>query len=147
MPRRPPTARRAAILDKLIARADIGVENYGPGAFAWRELDWESLHAKHPRLIMASISGYGRQGADSERTALDVIAQTQSGVMHTTGDEDGPPTPIGLAIGDANAGVHATTALGFALFHPERTGCGQHIDISMVDACSLCTIWISRDRR
>lgn len=123
-----------AILDELIARADIVVENYGPGVLERRGLDWQSLRAKHPKLVMASISGYGRVGAYSDRTAFDIVAQAQSGMMHVTGAKDGPPTPVGTSIGDVGAGVHAATGIGFALYHRERTGQGQHIDISMVDA-------------
>lgn len=122
------------ILDELIARADVVVENYGPGVLERRGLDWESLRAKHPRLVVASISGYGREGAYSDRTAFDIVAQAQSGIMHVTGAKDGPPTPVGTSIGDVGAGVHAATGIGFALYHRERTGRGQHIDISMVDS-------------
>jgi CoA:oxalate CoA-transferase len=122
------------ILDSLLERADVFVENYGPGVLERRGLDWASLHAKLPRLVMASISGYGREGAYSHRTAFDMIAQAQSGIMHITGSPDGPPMPVGTSIGDVGAGVHAATGIGYALFHRERTGKGQHIDISMVDA-------------
>jgi len=122
------------ILDSLLERADVFVENYGPGVLERRGLDWASLHARHPRLVMASISGYGREGAYSHRTAFDMIAQAQAGIMHMTGSPDGPPMPVGTSIGDVGAGVHAAAGIGYALFHRERTGKGQHIDISMVDA-------------
>ncbi len=123
-----------AVLDAAIARADVLVENYGPGVLARRGLDWETLHGRHPRLIMASISGYGRTSAYADRAAFDLIAQAQSGIMYLTGAPDGPPMPVGTSIGDVNAGVHATAGIGYALFHRERTGRGQHVDISMVDA-------------
>ncbi len=122
------------ILDSLLARADVFVENYGPGVLERRGLDWESLHAVYPRLVMASVSGFGRTGAYSDRTAFDLIAQAQSGLMYMTGERDGPPIPTGPSIGDVGAGVHAAAAIGFALFHRERTGRGQHADISMVDS-------------
>ncbi|MGI9624193.1 MAG: CaiB/BaiF CoA transferase family protein [Acidimicrobiales bacterium] len=122
------------VLDALIAKADILVENYGPGVLERRGLDWESLHVDHPRLIMASVSGYGRSGAYNDRTAFDLIAQAQSGIMYMTGPADGPPMPAGTSIGDVGAGVHATAAIGFALYHRERTGRGQHLDIAMVDS-------------
>jgi CoA:oxalate CoA-transferase len=127
-------ARGREVLDALLARADVFVENFGPGVLERRGLDWASLHARHPRLVMASISGYGRDGAYSHRTAFDLIAQAQSGIMHLTGSPDGPPMPVGTSIGDVGAGVHAATGIGYALFHRERTGQGQHVDISMVDA-------------
>jgi CoA:oxalate CoA-transferase len=123
-----------AVLDELLARADVFVENYGPGVLEKRGLDKDTLLAKHPRLIMASISGYGRTGPLSDRVAFDMIAQAQSGIMHVTGDPDGPPMPVGTSIGDVGAGVHAAAAIGYALFHRERTGEGQHLDISMVDS-------------
>jgi CoA:oxalate CoA-transferase len=122
------------ILDGLIARADILVENYGPGVLERRGLDWASLSKKHPRLVMASISGYGRDSAYSDRTAFDLIAQAESGIMFVTGEKEGPPTPVGTSIGDVGSGVHATAGIGFALYHRERTGRGQHVDIAMVDA-------------
>ncbi len=123
-----------AVLDELIARADVLVENYGPGVLERRGLDHDSLKAKHPRLIMASISGFGRKGPFSHKTAFDMIAQAQSGLMHMTGEAAGPPQAVGTSIGDVSAGVHALTAIGLALFHRERTGRGQHVDIAMIDA-------------
>ncbi len=126
--------RGRQVLDELIARADVVVENYGPGVLEKRGLGWADLHARHPRLIMASISGFGRHGSFSHKSSFDLIAQAYSGIMALTGPADGPPMPVGASIGDVSAGVHALAGIGFALFHRERTGRGQHIDISMVDA-------------
>lgn len=123
-----------AALDRLIARADVLVENYGPGVLERRGLDFASLHERHPRLVVASISGFGRQGPFSHKTSFDSIAQAYSGLMFMTGDADGPPQPVGTSIGDVSAGVHAVAGIGIALFHRERTGRGQHVDIAMVDA-------------
>lgn len=123
-----------AVLDELIARADVLVENYGPGVLEKRGLDYDSLQAKHPRLVMASISGFGRKGPYSHKTAFDLIAQAQSGLMHLTGPADGPPMFVGTSIADVSAGVHALTGIGLALFQRERTGRGQHVDIAMIDA-------------
>lgn len=128
------TEEGRAVLDKLIAEADVLVENYGPGVLEKRGLDQVSLRAKHPRLVVASISGFGREGAWSDRVAFDLIAQAQSGIMHLTGDPDGPPMPVGTSVADVTSGVHAAAGIGFALFHRERTGEGRHVDISMVDA-------------
>lgn len=122
------------ILDALLARADVFVENYGPGVLERRGLSWSGLAGRHPRLIMASISGFGREGPYSHKTAFDSIAQAFSGLMDLTGPPDGPPMPVGAPIGDVMAGVHAVAAIGLALFHRERTGRGQHVDIAMVDA-------------
>ncbi len=83
---------------------------------------------------MASISAFGRSGPLSHKVGYDFIAQAFSGVMHMTGHPDGPPVFVGMAIADVGSGVHAFAAIGYALYHRERTGVGQHIDISMVDA-------------
>lgn len=122
------------VLDRLIADADVLVENYGPGVLERRGLDWRTLTSKHPRLIMASISGFGRESALSHKTAFDLIAQAYSGILFLTGPTDGAPTPVGTSVADVTAGVHAATGIGFALYNRERTGLGTHIDISMVDA-------------
>jgi len=132
------------VLDALIARADVVVENYGPGVLERRGLDYRSLSAKHPRLIVASISGFGKGSGDetgrnapgpmSHKTAFDLIAQAYSGLLFLTGPIDGPPTPVGSSYADVMSGVHAVAGIGLALFHRERTGEGQHIDISMVDS-------------
>jgi CoA:oxalate CoA-transferase len=122
-----------AVIDRLIERADVLVENYGPGVLDKRGLGWESVRHRNPRLVMASISGFGRSGPYSDKPAFDLIAQAYSGLMHVTGPADGPPMPVGTSIGDVSAGVHAVAAIGLALFHRERTGRGQHADIAMVD--------------
>jgi CoA:oxalate CoA-transferase len=122
------------VIGRLIERADVFVENYGPGVLDKRGLDWASVRDVNPRLVMASISGFGRTGPYSDRPAFDLIAQAYSGIMHVTGPADGPPMPIGTSLGDVTAGVHAVAAIGLALFHRERTGRGQHVDIAMVDA-------------
>jgi CoA:oxalate CoA-transferase len=121
------------ILDALIAEADIVVQNYGPGVLERRGLDYASLVEKHPRLIYASISGFGRAGNHSHKTCFDLIAQSYSGLLNATGEEDGPPMPVGSSYADVTAGVHTLAAIGIALFHRERTGRGTNIDIAMVD--------------
>ena len=126
--------RGREVLDALLAEADIYVENYGPGIMAKRGLDFATLHAKHPRLIVATISGFGRDSAYSDKVAFDLIAQAYSGVLAMTGPADGPPMPIGTSLADVMSGVHAVAGIGLALYHRERTGRGQHVDISMVDS-------------
>ena len=83
---------------------------------------------------MASVSGFGQTGPLRDKPAFDFVAQAYGGIMHMTGDPDGPPTFVGIGLADTNAGVHAFAAVGFALFQRERTGQGCHLDISMVDA-------------
>ncbi len=122
-----------AIINELIDGADVFVENYGPGVLARRGFDWPQLSERNPRLVMAAISGFGRDSAWSDRPAFDIIAQAVSGQMYMTGAPDGPPMATGSSTADVMAGVHAATAIGYALFHRERTGRGQFIDIAMVD--------------
>ena len=122
------------LLRTLIPHVDVVIENYGPGVLERRGLDYEALRQLNPGLIMCSISAFGRQGPMSHLTGYDYIAQAFSGIMHMTGDPDGPPRFVGVAIADGVAGVHAFAALGCALLHRDRTGQGQYIDLSMVDA-------------
>jgi CoA:oxalate CoA-transferase len=82
---------------------------------------------------MASLSAFGRQSPLAHKTGYDMIAQSFSGLMHMTGDPDGPPTFVGIGIADVGSGVHTFAAIGYALYHRERTGVGQYIDIAMVD--------------
>ncbi|MDN5862495.1 MAG: CoA transferase, partial [Salinisphaera sp.] len=126
------------LLRRLAAQVDVVVENFGPGVLEKRGLDWDSLRALNPRLIMASVSAYGRHGPLSDKVGFDLMAQAFSGLSHMTGDPDGPPYWVAAAIGDVSAGVHTFGAVACALFHRERTGEGQHIDISMIDALYHC---------
>jgi crotonobetainyl-CoA:carnitine CoA-transferase CaiB-like acyl-CoA transferase len=126
--------RTIELLRALVAKADVVVENYGPGVLERRGLDYASLCKLNPRIVMASISAFGRSGPLSHKVGYDLIAQAFSGVMHMTGHPDRPPVFVGMAIADVGSGVHAFAAIGYALYHRERTGVGQHIDISMVDA-------------
>ncbi len=128
------TTEGVEIVRRLIAKADIVVENFSPGVMDRKGLSYAELSADHPDLIMASISGFGQTGPLSSKPAFDFIAQAYSGIMHMTGEPDGPPLFVGIGLADVNAGVHAFAALGHALFRRERTGRGTHLDISMVDS-------------
>ncbi|MBL4866954.1 MAG: CoA transferase [Pseudomonadales bacterium] len=122
------------LLHDLIKTADIVVENYGPDVMIKRNLGYSALSEINPKLIMLSISAFGRTGPLSDRVGFDLIAQAFSGLMHMTGDPEGPPQFVNMAIADVNAGVHGFASLGYALFYRERTGRGQFIDVAMVDA-------------
>ena len=122
------------VVRRLIATADIVVENFSPGVMDRKGLSYDELSKDHPELIMVSISGFGQTGPLSSRPAFDFIAQAYSGIMHMTGEPDGPPLFVGIGLADVNVGVHAFAALGHALFRRERTGRGTHLDISMVDS-------------
>lgn len=121
------------IVRELVAKADVVVENFGPGVMEKRRLSYADLKAIKPDIIMASLSAFGRESPLSHKTGYDWAAQAFAGLMHMTGPADGPPQPIGLAIADTGSGVHAFSAIGYALFHRGRSGEGQWLDLAMVD--------------
>jgi len=122
------------IIRDLVQHVDVVVENFSPGVLGRRGLGYQDLKKIKPDVIMASISGFGQTGPYANRPCFDLIAQATAGIMHMTGEPDGPPTFVGSGIADTNAGVHAFGAIGHALFHRERTGRGTHLDIAMIDA-------------
>lgn len=123
-----------SLVKELVPHVDVVVENYSAGVMDRRGFGYQELSAINPELIMASISGFGQTGPLTHKTAFDYIAQGYSGLMHITGDANGPPMPTGIALADNNAGFHAFAGLGYALYRRTRTGVGCHIDISMVEA-------------
>ena len=123
-----------AVVKDLVRHVDVVVENSTPGVMARRGLGYEDLKAVNPAIVMASISGFGQYGPYSDRKSFDFIAQAMTGMMHMTGDPDGPPYFIGVGVADTNAGVHAFAGIGYALFRRDRTGRGTHIDVAMTDA-------------
>ena len=123
-----------AIFDRLLARADILLENYRPGVMARLGLDWDTLHARHPRLIYASVSGFGQTGPDAQKPAYDLVVQARGGVMSITGESGGPPVRVGASIGDIVAGMYLAQGVLAALYQRERTGAGAKIDVAMLDA-------------
>jgi crotonobetainyl-CoA:carnitine CoA-transferase CaiB-like acyl-CoA transferase len=122
------------LLRSLVRTVDVVVENYGPGVTEKLGFDYGSLSRLNPRIIMVSVSAFGRRGPLSHKVGYDYIAQAFSGLMHITGSPDGPPQCVGLPIADQTSAVHAFAALGYALYYRGKTGVGQHIDISMVDS-------------
>lgn len=134
-----------AVLDALIAKADILVENFKPGTLARQGLDYATLAARHPGLIYASISGFGQTGPRAAEAGYDAMTQAEGGLMSITGVPDAPPVRLGVAIADIAAGLYATQGILLALIARGRTGRGQHIDISMFDATlSLLTYQAQR---
>ena len=121
------------ILKKLIAQADVLVENFRPGIMEKFGLDYKSAKEINPRLIYASISGFGQTGPDAQKPAYDILTQARGGVMSLTGYPDGAPILVGVSFSDMIAGVFAVTAITTALYQREKTGEGQQIDISMLD--------------
>lgn len=125
--------RGRAILLRLLDRADVLVENFRPGIMHRFGLDYGTVHALHPRLVYASISGFGQDGPYRERSAYDLILQGMGGLMGITGEEGGPPVKVGVAISDICAGMYAAYGILAALRARERTGQGQHVDTAMLD--------------
>ena len=118
----------------LLPEIDIVVENFSAGVMARKGLGYADLAAINPRIIMASISGFGQTGPLAGKTAFDFIAQAYTGIMHMTGEPDGPPNMVGMAISDTATGVHAWAGIGYALYRRDRTGVGTHLDVSLVDS-------------
>jgi len=125
------------ILKKLIARADVLVENYRPGAFAALGLGYEAVSQINPRLIYCSISAFGQDGVRREQTAYDHVIQATSGIMASTGTESVNPIKIGAPAVDYATGTMGAFALASALFQRERTGKGQHIDLAMLGVAMM----------
>jgi CoA:oxalate CoA-transferase len=123
-----------AIFDRLVARADVLVENYRPGVMARLGYGWEVLHDRHPRLIYAAVSGFGQTGPDAQKPAYDMVVQARGGVMSITGEAGGPPVRVGASIGDIVAGMYLTQGILAALYDRERTGLGAMVDVAMLDS-------------
>jgi len=123
-----------AIFEKLVARADVLVENYRPGVLAKHGFDWPNLHARWPRLILASISGFGQTGPYAHRPAFDMVVQAMGGVMSLTGHPGGPPTRVGTSIGDITAGLFGAIGVLAALYERATTGIGRWVDVAMLDS-------------
>lgn len=118
----------------LIADADVVVENFKVGGLAKYGLDHASLAADHPRLVYCSVTGFGQTGPYAHRAGYDLAIQAMSGIMDLTGEADGPPQRLGVAFADIFTGLYATIAIQAALAQRERTGQGQHIDMSLLDS-------------
>ncbi len=125
--------RGVAIVRRLLARADVLVENFRPGIMDRFGLGYRAVRAEFPRLIYTSISGFGQDGPFRERTAYDLILQGMGGLMGITGEEDGPPVKVGVAIADICAGMYAAFGILAALRVRERTGHGQQVDAALLD--------------
>ena len=120
-------------LYKLIKISDVIVENYKPGTMAKLGLSYETVRRLNPRIIYASISGFGQFGPYKDRPGYDIIAQAMSGIMSVTGWPDTPPTRTGTAIGDVLGGLNCCVGILAALNNRNKTGRGERIDISLLD--------------
>jgi crotonobetainyl-CoA:carnitine CoA-transferase CaiB-like acyl-CoA transferase len=125
------------VLRRLVARADVLVENYRPGAFEALGLGYEAMAAINPRLVYCSISAFGQDGPRHQQTAYDHVIQATSGIMASTGTEEVNPIKIGAPAVDYATGTMGAFALASALFQRERTGKGQHIDLAMLGVAMM----------
>jgi len=126
--------RARPIVEALLSRADVVVENFRPGTMERLGLGYADVAARHPRIVYCSISGFGQTGPRRAEAGYDAMMQAEGGLMSITGAADGPPFRLGVAIGDIATGMFAAQGILAALFARERTGRGQQVDIAMLDA-------------
>lgn len=126
--------RGRALLERMVERADVLVENFAPGAMERLGVGYEALRARNPRLVYAQGSGYGRTGPSRDYPAMDLTVQAMSGVMSITGFPDRPPVKAGPALGDFLGGVHLYAALMTALYERAQTGQGRLVEVAMQEA-------------
>ncbi len=133
------------IVRRLAATADVFVQNYRPGVAERLGVGYEDLRTVNSRLIYCAISGFGGTGPYARRGGYDLIAQGMSGIISVTGDEDGPPAKSGIPISDLAAGLFGAYGILAALEHRERTGEGQLVDTSLLEAAMALTVWESTE--
>ncbi|MCK2242699.1 formyl-CoA transferase [Crossiella sp. S99.2] len=135
------------LFTKLVSDVDILVENFGPGAVDRMGFTWEKLQEINPRLIYASIKGFG-DGPYTHYKAYEVVAQAMGGSMTSTGFEDGPPLATGAQIGDSGTGIHTVAGILAALYQREATGRGQRVTVAMQHAVlNLCRVKLRDQQR
>lgn len=122
------------VLESLLDRADVIVENFRPGTMDRLGFGYDTVAKRRPRIIYCSISGFGHTGPRREEPGYDAVIQAEGGLMSITGAADGPPFRLGVAIADIVSGMFAAQGVAFALLARERTGRGQHVDVGMLDA-------------
>ncbi|MCE2390367.1 MAG: CoA transferase [Proteobacteria bacterium] len=127
------------VFERLLERADVLVENYRPGTLERLGYDWETLHQRFPRLVLASVSGFGQTGPYRERPSYDLIAQAMGGIMSLTGLPGDPPVRVGTSVGDIAAGLFAALGIQSALLERQRSGLGRRVDVAMLD-CQIAIL-------
>ncbi|KKL47231.1 hypothetical protein LCGC14_2337620, partial [marine sediment metagenome] len=128
-----------ATVHRLLAEADVVIENFKVGGLKKYGLDYETLHAAYPRLVYCSITGFGQTGPYAHRAGYDYIVQGMSGLMSVTGAPDGQPMKVGVAVTDIFTGLYASTAILAALRARDTTGKGQQIDLALLDVAVAVT--------
>jgi formyl-CoA transferase/CoA:oxalate CoA-transferase len=122
------------VIDRLLERADVLVENFRPGTMERLGLDHASIARRYPRLVYCSVSGFGQTGPRRTHAGYDAVMQAEGGLMSITGGHDGPPYRLGVAISDIVSGMFAAQGIAMALLARERSGRGQLVDVGMLDA-------------
>jgi len=128
------TAEGKTIFKDLVKEFDILVENYRPGTMEKLGIGYGVLKKINPKIIYAATSGFGHTGPDSHKPAYDLLAQASGGIMSITGWPDAPPTRVGMSTGDITAGMFTAIGINAALYHREKTGEGQKVDVAMLDS-------------
>ncbi len=131
----------SSIFRRLVATADVLIENFRPGVMRQLGLDYNTLKTLNPRIIYASISGYGQSGPYSTRGGFDLIAQGESGIISVTGEAGHPPVKAGIPVTDLSAGLFALGGILAALHHRVESGRGQQIDTSLFEAGIALSVW------
>ncbi|WP_374355266.1 CaiB/BaiF CoA transferase family protein, partial [Chitinimonas sp.] len=133
------SAEGQATLKELVKSCDVVVENFKVGGLKKYGLDYDSLAAIKPDLVYCSITGFGQHGPRADQAGYDFMIQGLGGLMSITGDPQGEPQKVGVAVTDLFTGMYATVAILAALAHRDRTGVGQHIDLALFD-CQLAML-------
>ncbi|MCY4384179.1 MAG: CoA transferase [Nitrospinae bacterium] len=125
--------RGKELLRDLIRNSDVMVENFRPGALEKLGFPWKEIHRINPAMIFASLSGFGQTGPRKSEPGFDVVIQGEGGIMSITGEPDAPPSKVGASIADITAGMLAAQGILLSLYHREKTGVGQMVDVGMLD--------------
>lgn len=127
------------LFKEMVKKADVVLENYRPGTMEKFGLGYEELKKINPKIIYAACSGFGHSGPYMYKPAYDIIVQAMGGIMSITGPEGGDPTRVGASVGDIIAGLFTTVGVMMAMYHRERTGEGQKVDVGMLD-CQVAVL-------
>lgn len=128
-----------ALIHQMIEQSDILIENFKVGGLKKYGLDYDSVKQRHPRIIYASITGFGQTGPLATEPGYDIMAQATGGLMAVTGEPDGAPMKVGVALSDIMTGLHAAIGILAALHKRHETGKGEHVDVALLD-CTLASL-------